>query len=91
MSKVTPFNKRPRAKIAAYIRTCREKAGVTQAVVADALGYSSPQFISNWERGTSVPPISAIPTLAKTIKVSPEKFIDLYVESTKVMLERRLK
>lgn len=91
MSKVTPFNKRPRAKIAAYLRSCRLKSGISQGRVADALGYSSPQFVSNWERGTSVPPITAIPVLAKTIKVSPDKFIALYVESTKAMLERRLK
>ena len=32
-------------------KTLREKAGLTQRDVSDSLGYSTPQFISNVERG----------------------------------------
>ena len=91
MSRVTPYAKRPRAKIAAYIKACRLKAGVTQGRVADALGYTSPQFISNWERGASIPPVHALPVLKELIRLNPEKFISLYVESTEEMLRKRLK
>lgn len=41
------------------------KAGLSQRDVSDTLGYSTPQFISNNERGISAPPLRDIPKLAK--------------------------
>ena len=54
------------------LKTLRESAGLSQADVADKLGYISGQFISNWERGVSFPPIKAIPKLAKIYKTDRE-------------------
>ena len=47
------------------LKTLREKAGLTQSDAASALGYTTPQFLSNWERGISEPPIKTIPKLAR--------------------------
>ena len=47
------------------LKTLREKAGLTQRDVSDTLGYSTPQFISNNERGISAPPLRDIPKLAR--------------------------
>lgn len=47
------------------LKTLRQNAGVSQTDVMRALGYDTPQFISNWERGISLPPISKIKKLAK--------------------------
>lgn len=47
-------------KFGDFLREKRMKAGLSQKEVALGLGYTTPQFISNWERGLSNPPISSI-------------------------------
>lgn len=42
----------------------REKAGLSQKEVSERLGYTTPQFVSNWERGVSVPPVIAVKKLS---------------------------
>lgn len=54
------------------LKDMRENAGLSQADVAEALNYTTPQFISNWERGVSFPPIKVIPKLAKLYKTDRE-------------------
>lgn len=38
-----------------YLQRCRKQAGFTQNQVAKSLGYTSPQYISNVERGVCLP------------------------------------
>lgn len=52
------------------LKKLRINAGLSQVMVADELGYGSAQFVSNWERGLSIPPKDAIKTLAKVYCVS---------------------
>lgn len=56
------------------LKEMREKAGLTQMQVAEALGYSSAQFISNWEAGKARPPLKTLPRLAKMYGVPAAKF-----------------
>ena len=37
------------------LKKMRLKAGLSQRDVSTALGYTSPQYVSNWERGKSHP------------------------------------
>ena len=60
-------------EIGEELKRLRVKAGLKQKEVASKLGYSTPQFISNWERGISSPPVKSIKTLAGIYKTSPEK------------------
>ncbi len=39
-----------------FLRSARVSAGLTQLDVTNALGYTTAQFCSNWERGISIPP-----------------------------------
>lgn len=55
------------------LKKLRIRAGLKQKDVAKELGYSSPQFISNWERGISSPPVKTIKRLASLYKASPDK------------------
>lgn len=48
----------------------RNAAGLSQGDVAERLGYSSPQFVSNWERGMSTPPIKELKQLAQMYSIS---------------------
>lgn len=55
----------PYEQVGIYLATLRLKAGFTQKFVSEALDYSSPQFISNFERGISLPPLKKLRTLVK--------------------------
>lgn len=54
------------------LKDMREKSGLTQRDIAMKLKYTTPQFISNWERGISHPPIQDIKTIAKAYKVDAD-------------------
>lgn len=67
-------------------KNLREKAGLTQREVSDALGYSTPQFISNVERGRCRFPIQKLPKIKKLYKVSADHMIDLILTEEKQIL-----
>ena len=50
--------------IGKFLKEKRTKAGLTQQEVALGLSYDTAQFVSNWERGISLPPLVALPKLA---------------------------
>jgi transcriptional regulator with XRE-family HTH domain len=66
------------SRIGEYFRDRRIDAGLTQADVAQALGLSTGQFISNWERGVSMPPMDYLPKLVKLYKMSKSELVELY-------------
>lgn len=81
-------------KFAEFLRKRRSVAGLRQADIQKKLGYGSPQFVSNWERGVSMPPHSALPVLAKLLGVAPseikEAFISSAVAEHKAKIEKNL-
>ena len=68
-----------------YLQKLRLDAGLQQTDVAKALGYKTSQFVSNWERGASMPPIKALRTLADLYQV-PAETIYLKVEKAVIGL-----
>jgi transcriptional regulator with XRE-family HTH domain len=61
-------------------KSMRLKSGLSQGAVAKKMGYTSGQFVSNWERDLSVPPVETIPKIAKIYGVDQKDFIDKWVE-----------
>ena len=59
------------------MREMREAAGHTQKDVSELLGYDTPQFISNIERGIAHPPDHALFELAEFYRVPYERLVDL--------------
>ena len=47
-------------KLGPFLKKARSKMGLSQRDVADKLGYTSPQFISNVERGLCSPPLKKL-------------------------------
>jgi len=56
-------------KLGTLIKQAREKVGLSHGDVAGHLGYFSPQFVSNWERGLAEPPLAAWKTLCYILKI----------------------
>jgi transcriptional regulator with XRE-family HTH domain len=65
-----------------FLKQAREKADLSQRQVADELGYQSAQFISNWERGISSPPMKTLKRLGELYRVSAEDLYEIMVEDT---------
>ena len=76
-------------------KSLRLDVGLSQAMVSDKLGYSTPQFVSNWERGVSFPPLEVLPELARLYKVDKETLFQIYkhevVKDLHETLDRRWK
>lgn len=64
----------------------RERAGLTQREVSDALGYSTPQFISNVERGRCRFPVEKLPKIKKLYNLSAEQIVKMFLAEEKVSL-----
>lgn len=75
--------------IGRFLKLARESADLTQHDVAHALAYSSPQFISNWERGVSLPPLEVLPKLSEIYRVAPRQFIDALERYHLAVMKRR--
>lgn len=73
-----------------YLRQKRLDSGLSQLDVAKVLGYSSPQFVSNWERGLVSPPLETIAVLIDLYKIPPAEVIERIMDETKDYLESRL-
>jgi len=57
------------------LKLWRERANLSQRDVAMALGYTTAQFVSNWERGVALPPFSVLPKLCRILSVPPKEII----------------
>lgn len=62
-----------------FLKQKRIDAGLSQGELASQLGYTSPQFVSNWERGLSLPPKGSMKKVCKILKLDYAAFVEDYV------------
>ncbi|MEZ0393063.1 MAG: helix-turn-helix domain-containing protein [Pseudobdellovibrionaceae bacterium] len=77
-------------KMGNFLREKREAKGLTQAQVALKLGYGSPQFISNIERGVSKVPLKSLRLFIDLYEIACEEIIDLLLEERREQLKKIL-
>jgi transcriptional regulator with XRE-family HTH domain len=70
-----------------FLKNAREKRNVTQSELAKKLGYTTSQFISNWERGLCDPPMDAIPEISQFLGLSKRDVVTAILEQTKLNIE----
>ena len=68
--------------LAKYLVDKRKSSGLTQKELALKLGYISPQFVSNWERGLSAPPIGSLKKIASILNTSADDLFSIFLEDT---------
>jgi transcriptional regulator with XRE-family HTH domain len=73
-----------------YFRQKRIDAGLTQAELASALGFSGAQIVSNWERGVCAPPLASLRPMIKVLNLDPEEVTDVLTEENKRVLRDML-
>ena len=59
----------PRQRFGRYLATARRKADLAQADVAREMGWGA-QYVSNIERGVSLPPARTLPVFVKLLGLS---------------------
>ena len=77
-------------ELGTYFRLHRNKVNLSQDEVAKQLGYNSPQFISNFERGLCMVPLNKIAKLIKLYKMNAEEVTDLMVHLQEQYIRREL-
>jgi transcriptional regulator with XRE-family HTH domain len=73
------------------LKKWRLKAGLTQAQLADRLGYSTAQYISNIERKISKLPVSKYKQASKILGIPMEVLIEMRIEESKEKLRKVFK
>ena len=68
--------------LAKFLKEKREGAGLSQKQVSDKLGYTTPQFVSNWERGVSSPPLKTLKKIGELYHVSSDDLFKVCLDST---------
>ncbi len=79
--------KKPYSQLGNYLKEKRETAGLSQKDVSQKLGYTSTQFISNWERGLASPPLVALAELVQLYKINKAEFMDKILEDKRLFIE----
>ncbi len=66
--------------LGSFLQSKRLAANLSQAAVARHFGYSTPQFISNWERDLSTPPVEILKKIAVLYGISGEEILEMVIE-----------
>lgn len=66
--------------IGLLVKQKRTRLGLTQKEVTDKMGWETPQFISNIERGVSQPPLKSAPKLCNILNISAYAMHGAYIK-----------
>ena len=73
-----------------YLKEQRVKSSLTQSQVAESLGYTSPQFISNIERGLCSAPAKHLRGFLKLYNIQLDDLISVILKQEEENLRRTL-
>ena len=73
-----------------FLQAKRIKSGLSQGDVATKLGYSSPQFISNFERGLCAPPLNKLKLLVNLYDLNGEELVRLMLKEHEKHIRRAI-
>lgn len=66
-------------ELKAYLKEKRTAADKSQWDVAREMDYGSAQFVSNWERGVSSPPIGKLKKLAEILETDADELFSVFL------------
>jgi transcriptional regulator with XRE-family HTH domain len=73
--------------LSGFLKKTRIERGLSQEQVSRYLGYSTPQFISNWERGVSNPPLDKLAAIMDLYRISRQNLVRLILMDTRREIE----
>jgi transcriptional regulator with XRE-family HTH domain len=78
-------------KLGEYLREKRVRADLTQGWVAERMGFTSPQFISNIERGLCSPPMDVLKRMVRLYKLRNPEVVKFLSRLQEEYFERSLR
>ena len=72
------------------LRAYREEAGFTQRQMMKKLKLQGPQFISNFERGMSLPPLPMLGKMCTLYRMNHAKVLDQFVKTMRYHFQERM-
>ncbi len=76
--------------LSAFLRETRIEKSITQLQASRALGHSSPQYISNFERGLCEPSLETAMKLCELYGIPRRQLYDIMVEMYQIELEAKI-
>lgn len=73
-----------------YLAKARKKAEFTQREVSLALGYSSAQYISNFERGMAIPTLKKLKRMQRLYRMNVEELVAVVIAAKREYLAIQL-
>lgn len=77
-------------KLGKLFKSHREKLSITQRQASDKLGYSSPQFVSNFERGLCALPLKKIRILIELYEMDANNVADIIIDFQSKIIRKNL-
>lgn len=77
--------------ISQLLKTHRKQKRIQQKELAKELGYSCAQFISNWERDISEPPLDKCKQVCELLGISEKKYKQILIKRYKDKVEEAFK
>ncbi len=77
-------------RIGQFLKQKRIDRGLTQSIVAEKLGYGSPQFISNIERGISNVPTKSLKIFVELYQIDAKEVIDIILDEKRRHLQSQM-
>ncbi len=77
-------------KLGKLFKSNREKNGITQRQASERLGYSSPQFVSNFERGLCALPLKKIKVLIELYEMDANNVANIIIDFQAKMIRKNL-
>lgn len=62
-----------------YVRAKRLEKGLSQKQLAKKLGYTSPQYVANWEAGRASVPYPQLRALIRILGLAPRQIVVIEV------------
>lgn len=72
-----------------YLRSLREAKGLSQHALTKGLEFTA-QYVSNWERGATVPSVDVLLTIKKYLPLNKNELIDAIQRDNLVELNDKL-
>ncbi len=76
--------------VSVYLKNARVGTGFSQAELSGKLGYTSPQIVSNWERGMCGAPLDKLFELSNILKLNKNEFLEMLLNEQKQMLKLKI-
>lgn len=80
-----------KTKLANLLQQSRLDAGVSQKDLSLLCGWSTPQYVSNFERGLSLPPMQVVELICEAIKLDPKIVYQLMHDSQIEKINKKYK